>query len=263
MMRSRNQVGGPQSKYVNLFSGLLYCVSDESTIRIAHKGEGGRRYCSSAAIDGRKGASAAIMFPVRPFEQAMLLRLYNVDLFGEKKNDKPDFRQQIAAVQGQIGDVNEKIKEITTALLDGTGGKSASVVAMLNMLDERKGELSAKLELLRERATTPTKVEPATVTDFFSLIDRQRKGELSHGERERLKAIISKLLKRIDCHFIRESRDYICGSRIVFHDENIEPIEFTFRADHIDQMNRDKNGHPLKHEGKPPEPKYAVGVLVA
>lgn len=264
-LKARQTMRGPTSKFINLFTGMLYCMEDESPLQVVNKGNG-RCYCSSAAMLGLKGAASAIRFPVRVFEAAMLAKIAQPELYRRNDLQLQSVQMDLSASTGQLAEVEGRITAIQEAMVKA-GGNAASVVKMLGQLDSRRAELVAAIGQLKGRLEGLG--QGGATTDLVKMVvnkirscasQKGKKWDFSVEQRKQLRAGLRRLVQRIDCHFVREGRDYIAATKTTL--QNGVEFDTTFRANHLSQMLRDKKGHPVRHERKAPETAYELDMLV-
>lgn len=253
---AKRKTGGRSAKFVNLFSGLLHSSEDKSRLQIQDKGYG-RRYVSSAAILGRKGAAAFVGFPVSAFEKGMLLRLGDASMFAGAEDNSEEMHNAAAATEAQIAEVDGNIEKVNKSVADG-GKYSPSVVALLNRMDARQTELQATLKRQKEALATAGGGDSVEV--MVGLITKTLDGTFTDDERVQLRNAVRHLVEKIICAFRRVGRNYLCSSVIYLRNGN--QLDFAFRADYVDHMGRDAKGHPVKRNGGPKEPQYTLTMIV-
>ena len=221
-MSSRKNASGPQTDFVNLLAGLLYC-DDGSSLQIQNKGFG-RRYVSSAALLGLQGHSSYVGFPVQALETAVLQTLARPGLFG-KNNAADELQTEIAAAEAKLKEIAGKITAVQNLLLTGQG-QAESVVELLGKLDAQKQVQKRRLADLK--ATHATSTQPDVGDEYFEFIARQQQGELTKDERLKFRAILQRLVERIDCRLTRQYRDYWADAAITM--KSGEMVNLTIAA---------------------------------
>jgi len=260
-LASRRSTGGRNRDFINLFVGLLHDAGDGSRMQIIDKG-GGRRYVSSAALLGRKGASDYIGFPVDVVERAVLLQLHNAILPRLTEGQDDDQRVEADALEARIAEVDRKIDQ-TQALMLGDGDvNTTSVVTMLAKLDKARKKLAEQLDELRgqlaSRGTTDIDAARALLAD---VVTYYRKGtiDLDADKRVALRNIIRLTIERIDAKVSRmPRRDLAAEVTIKLRDG--EKVQFTVFAYYQNQMKRNALGHPIKSDASGKLPVFKIGI---
>lgn len=261
-LESRRTTGGRNTDFVNLFVGLLHDGKDGSKLAIYNKGSG-RRYVSTAAVLGRKGASAYIGFPVDVMERAVLLQLHDLILPQLRKDDTTDKAMEIEALEARAAELDRKSEETQALLLGDAKVNTASVVAMLAKVDAARAAIGEQIDALRGEMASAGAVDLDAARDRLAQVVRYYKAgksELSHDERVELRNIIRLSIERIDATVDRlGQRNYSAALAIKLKSGDV--VKFTAFAHHVSTMKRNKLGHPVKSEntGKAPTFKCAIG----
>jgi DNA invertase Pin-like site-specific DNA recombinase len=203
-LRARQTHTGPNTKYLNLFKGLLFDADDKSPLQMQHKSS--RAYASAAAINGQPGHSPYIAFPVPAFEAAFLWRISETHTLDLDDTQADDLNRKVAAVSGRIQSVAKRISDINATLSDAdeTADLSALIPA-LTKLDGEKNRLTEDYELLQQQLKTAKMGSPAEAVDqIAALVTGSATGFASDAARLQLQLAIRHLVTRIDCHMSRE-----------------------------------------------------------
>lgn len=197
-------------------------------------------------------------FPVKPFEEAMLLRLVEPTTYSSSERATA-IGEQLASLAEEMASLEGKAEEVQTLLLGGKA-KTASVVSLLARLDEKRAGVQRESDVLKEELSN-LGVDDGGIAELFKLFERHRNGELTHDERLGLRHLLHNLVKRIDCHFEKDGLDSVCGC----HVEMACGVEFEyyFRADRIEQRTKNAKGHWEKAKvaaGEKFETKYVVTI---
>ena len=193
----------------NLFTGLLRNTIDGSSMVLVSKGKdgsrGGKRLTSSAAIRGENGA-CRYTIRYEPFEQQMLTWLGGLD--GATVPSDPDStssEKELAAVDGMIVDVNDRIAKIEARMVDGPSDKFDSLLNVLEQLQEKVSELESHREELKGKVH-------GSRADTFQTYQTawQRLREVPDDQKERvrsrLRTAIVAMIDRIDMTLERDGR---------------------------------------------------------
>lgn len=235
----RKLARGRSSQHINLFSGLLVSSEDGSPLHMQNKGCG-RRYVSSAALVGRRGASAFIGFPVATFEEAMLIRLAEPSMV-KSEDGGEELRTEASGIEGEISALNAKIEKVQESLINGKTD-TPSVLSMLNKMDTRKGELERNLTAIRQQVAS----SGDSMENVYEMMRKASEGGITEEERVHLRNGISQLIASIGCQFWREGRNYGCYAHL--KQRNGEEYTYRFHAIHVDTMKRNALGHPMKRK---------------
>jgi len=234
-LNARKRIRGPQSQFVNLFAGLLYSGQDGSKMQVNNKGNG-RRYVSTAAIEGRTGAAKFCGFPVSAFEKAMLFRLSDPSMFVSSDSRAKDTAREIESLNGRIAEVDAKIEAANQALLNGSASRTTSVVSVLTALDVKRAGLMNQLDEAKGQAAGGNRSEDARAA--MELLRSALKGQLTNEQRVRIRAAFHTLINRIGCYFERDGRDYYAVTRVELKNGNV--VDISFRAENVEHGTRDK-----------------------
>jgi DNA invertase Pin-like site-specific DNA recombinase len=260
-MSSRRLTGGPQAEFVNLFLGLMHDARDGSRMQIQDKGYG-RRYVSSAALLGRKGASPYVGFPLDVFERAMLLQLHDLILPHLAKDTNDATRVQAAAMEARITEIEKKIADTQALMLTDSSVETASVVGLLAKLDQQRKRMNEELKTVRGELAARASLDLNDARDRLAeLVRYYRKGEatLSNDDRVEIRNVIRQVIDRIDSTFERyKGRDYFARNQVMLRNGSVLSIDFT--AEFQDRMLRDAKGHPIKGGAKG-KPQFEVGMF--
>lgn len=240
-LKLRRTKTGASTKFVNLFTGLLYCREDGSALVIQDKGYG-KRYASSAAVLGLKGHAPFVSFPVAPFEQAMLMALGHHREFHQttKRDGTAD---EIESTRARITEIDGKIKAVQASLTGGDVSRTGSVLTLLNQLDAQRAGCSARLDELSEQRGASAGESWEQLTPFLEMV---LDGVKDHDQRLLLRGVFAAVVKRVDCDMTRDGRDYVCRCDVTLMDGR--EITFEFTARHVETMLRNAKGHPVKSE---------------
>lgn len=260
-MKSRRSAGGPNSQFVNLLMGILY-AADGSRMVVNNKGFG-RKYVSSAAMDGRKGAGQYISFPADVMERAMLLQLHDhilPQLMGAKNDDK---QMQADALAARMDELDRRIEEVQNAMVAGGNSNMASAVAVLNKFDAAKATLKQQLERVKGEIAAEAKTDLEHYSQQLARVVQYHetgKTDLSRDERVELQNIFRATISRIDAKVTRLiRRDYAADCKITLVDG--ETMHARFAARFVDRMARDAKGHPIKSKATGTLPEFRVEIL--
>lgn len=248
----RRRAGGKVNAFVNLFGGIMFSVHDGSKLVVVDKGKPGavKKYAPVSAIEGRKEAVRMPAFPVRAFERAALFRLMDAPELHGPPDDGRKLAIEIDGTDGEISAIDKRRGEVQDALLTSQNTPTASVVELLTKMDLKREQLTRKLTTLKGKAATlGGNTRGDQLTAFFSMIARHSSGEMTEAERYDLRAAISKVVERIDCHLDRVSYDAICGCRILLR--NGKAFELNVTAKWIDPRpgrKRSRNGVKAQNE---------------
>lgn len=219
-MTKNRYSGGPNTNWTNLFKGLLFNAEDGSRLQVQDKGQG-RRYVSSAAIEGRKGAADYIGLPVTYFEAAFVYLLggCNVIDFGDTDDKAERLRIELDAVESQVAAVAERATEIKAALVT-TGASAVSLVEVLATLDTQRAAFRKRRDALQSELQTMADGTPKDVVDqIVHLVHCTATSNLSASERLMTKNLVSRLVERIECLPVRDGNGdkYSATMTVIFH----------------------------------------------
>lgn len=255
----RRQTGGRQNHYTNLFLGCLYDRNDGSTLVINDKGWG-KRYVSSAALTGTKGASPFVGFPVEVMERAVLLQLHDVILPHMTKDDTTEDRRKVEAMEARIAEIDRKIEAAQEATLNLDGVNVASVIALMVKMDGQKKKMLGSLNEMRgeiaAKSTTDLDVARTRLAEIVSYF-KSGTAKLNEDQRVELRNVIATTIDRIEATVKRTGRDYSADVAINLRDGS--SLAFQIFAKYEVTMKRDAKGHP-QEGGTAGPPQYRLGL---
>jgi DNA invertase Pin-like site-specific DNA recombinase len=231
--RQRQRAPGRIGKYIHVFTGLVRDARDgrgyHAAVRLAYRcsrcdaringkncwrchtqsGKPDRSWYVLLNESAREG-SPANSFPLEPFERALLSMLAEVDprdVLG--REDGPD---EVAALEGEQDQVQAKIAEIQTELLNGSVAALASV---LRQLETRDQELAQALEQARHKAANPLRDAWGTAQTLLGTLDAASDRE---DARLRFRATLRRLVSEIRLLVVRRGINQLAAVQVFFAD---------------------------------------------
>lgn len=184
----RTQPGRHGAKVTNLFTGLVRDARDGSTCRIVNKGDGWQ-LVSSAALSGKPGAVYQ-SFPYEPFERALLVWGYDLNLGDVLPRKATNLEAEIAKAEGRAADLASRIATLRAKMK--LAENFDVLIDFLVELERYRAAAEAKAEQLkREMATTETEALDRTK----ELIDRLQTADETEVYQLRLK--LRAMLRRL------------------------------------------------------------------
>jgi DNA invertase Pin-like site-specific DNA recombinase len=255
-LRRRRSAGGPTSKFVHLFTGLLYSV-DGSTLVITTKRKGsGRRYVPSSVLERRKDAVKMPLLPVSTFEQAFLWAFPSAREFVSGRKKHAPNHVEIDAALEQVHAAKQRRDDLQTAYLGGKV-KAESVVTLLAKADEQVAELEKKLERLKGEAAYGFASNADQVAEMLALIERARTG-MTTEERINVRSVVRQLVERIEVRCKADGFHYVAGCKVKTRAGR--GFDFTFKAFYVDPRTKDKRGHWIAGKNGS-DTQYRVGII--
>jgi hypothetical protein len=205
----RNKPGRPAKAGVNIFQGLLRDARDGATLRIANKSNkpGGQTLISAAAVNGLPG-SRAVSFPFVTFERAFLALLREIDpreVIGEDRH-----ADEVMALTGELGGVDARIAKLEAELLEGD---VPSLARALRGLEERRGDLTARLAAARARAAEPAAAAWGEARSLLGALDG---AEDVADCRTRLRGALRRIVSEVWCLFVPAGRWRLAAVQVFF-----------------------------------------------
>ncbi|HWE03169.1 MAG TPA: recombinase family protein [Tepidisphaeraceae bacterium] len=207
-LRRNRGTGGPNVGFVNLFRGIFFNGNDGTTMQIANKGSGTKKYVSTAAIEKRPGAAEYVGIPVTFFEIAFVWLLEGRIDFTDASDRTADLSRHLDAIEHEMAGVAERRNEIKAALVT-TGTNAVSLVEVMNELDAKHAALKSRRDELRGELAT-TEDRPAdTARQIVRMAKSIANHALTEDDRLNLRSLIARMVARIDGRTIRHKR--MCG----------------------------------------------------
>jgi DNA invertase Pin-like site-specific DNA recombinase len=257
-LASRRRTGGRTGKFVNLFVGLIFDAKDRSPMQITDKG-GGRRYVSSAAMLGRKGASPYVGVPVSVVERGILLQLHDMvlpKLGGDAGRD--DLQVQVEAFDGRIAEVDKKIAATQEMMMADAAINTASVVSMLTKLDANKKRLVEQRDDLRRELASRSDADIDIAREQLAkVVTYYKRGQITLTEDERigLRNVMKLVVERIDLDVKREPKGFTIVPTVTLKGGDV--VKFSMFVIRQDRMLRNEKGHPIPGGAKG-EPDFKI-----
>jgi DNA invertase Pin-like site-specific DNA recombinase len=207
--------GGPSSGFVSIFRGLLH-APDGSRYHSMNKGAsyGGHVIIPASILDGRNGAGRQVSFPLNVFEAAFFSRLNDMASLKLDDVDTDKLRRRLLATSGEIEMIDTKAAAIQQALLDAESA-SPSVVQVLSTLDDKKSKMQKQREAIQDELRTAELGSPADAADQIAqlLVDSYLH-QLSNEKRTKLRSLICRIVRRVDCTVTRKFTITSCKVRV-------------------------------------------------
>lgn len=258
-LRRRKTACGPTSKFVHLFTGLIFSARDGSSLVLTNKRKGsGRRYVPRSVLERQKDAVTVPLLPVAAFEQAFLWCFPSAQAFvpASGQNAK-ELHLEVDAVLEQTREAKKRRDDLqraylagkvdVTSVLDLLGKSDAQVISLENRLAELRGKTAAQGSITDE----------GRVIELFAIFEQARTGTLTNALRLDIRNAIRQLVERIECRIESEGYNYICGCLVKMRVGR--NFDFTFKAFHVDPRTKNKLGHWVA--GKRGDTAYKVGIL--
>jgi hypothetical protein len=214
----------------------------------------GRKYFSSALLQGLPGAAKSSGFPVDAFDKAILLRLTTADWFAVTDRFA-DNQSDIEVAEERLSALDRKISEISEAAITSS---SVSVVNLLTSLDRQRGEAQKHLNTLRsQNADKPDKSAISQLVDFATKV---MKGNLTTEDREQLRGLMRRIIGHIDVEFERVGLSYICNASIVLTTGGV--VKYVFGAERVESIRPRGQAHQIREKRLNKNPVYNLNMLV-
>ncbi|HLL87687.1 MAG TPA: recombinase family protein [Tepidisphaeraceae bacterium] len=195
--RRSRKYGGPTSKFVNVFNGLLYdengdswTVYEKKSRFQREKGKPYRCLVSLGAIIGRQARQVNLRLQV--FEAAffdVMLGRYADSFMVEEHTDSQSelLRSQLATIEKKMSDLQEE------ALSTGAGSIKA-VVGLLTKLEDQRRTLEEQLKASLGKVLV---TDTDRLRKLFETYRKLAAGHSSDGERLEMQAVLRQLVERI------------------------------------------------------------------
>lgn len=228
VLTKRRQHRGPNSKFINLFKGLLHDAKDKSPMRIVQKDR--RAYASGASLEGRS-RHAVVAFPVAAFEAAFVLTVSEKQKLDLKDSRVAELTHELQAVKGKLQGVVKRIDQINASLADTASDVPESMLPTMMKLDAERTRLTAEQESIRQRIAIARVGSPVEAAEQIAkLTFGIMSGDISEVDRLELQQAIAQLVQRIDC---RTDRKGVCTScDVMVTMSNGATIGYTVTAKH-------------------------------
>jgi hypothetical protein len=210
IMANRRGSGGPTTGWVNLFSGLLYST-DGSSMQSQDKGNG-KRYVSSAAINGQSGNAGYIGLNANMLEAAFLHWLRHNNKLTIQPTADTTKATELESLGGRLNELNDKITVIQNAIA-ATGSNPTSLLPVLVKLDNEKQALEKSIDKLKGELATATTSHDAQ-SEAFVLVGEAMVEDLSTATRLKLKSLIARLVERIDIEVGKQGH-HLCAESVI------------------------------------------------
>jgi DNA invertase Pin-like site-specific DNA recombinase len=199
-----------QSRYVNVFKGLLTHARDGAGMALHNHGQardGTRLVLMNSAAVGASGRNRTFTFPYHVFEQAVLGLLREVDP-AEVLPRPAEERDRLAVLRSRLANVRQDIGGLQEELKAGFSKALAAVLREKEAEEERVGQ-----ELQEELARSVRPAEKAW-RDLPSLVDIVREG----GDEARLKLrpVLRRVVEGMHVLIVRRGAWRLCAVQAYF-----------------------------------------------
>lgn len=209
-LAQRKTLRGRMGKNINMFAGLMRSARDgESYFIVTRVERGGRQYQVLMNTSGQDGRGQARSFPFPVFERAILSKLDELDpheiLNGDHAPDETlTLAAQVAGLEAELMDA--------TAFME-KNGFSPTIGKRVQLLEERKRDLTAQLTEARQKAANPLSETWGEVKSLLTALDAAADPV---DARLRLRAGLRRIVDSIWLLVVPRGRDRLAAVQIWF-----------------------------------------------
>lgn len=212
-LRQRRRHRGRRGKWeLNLFAGLMFNCEDGDAIHCQLVGSEKKRMRSRRLFvnSNFRGKQAAFCsFPADPLERAVLASLTEVPVSAILPTTLPESETDL--LETELAEVSTQLQQVEDSLVAGRA--VATLTAAATRLEERQ-------RLLRERLAAAKAADAVPVGDSWkqtqTLIKVLDTATDKEDTRLRLQSALRRVVDRVDCLFLRNSRRQLAVVQITF-----------------------------------------------
>jgi hypothetical protein len=208
----RREKPGRVGEHVNVFAGLLYDARDGGSYYVASRssaryGTRWRVLLNTASAEGRAPARS---FPFATFERAVLSELSEINpreiLNGD--DGEPDETLELA---GELAGVDAELAD-AVAFMEAHGF-SATIGKRVQVLEERKRDLGARLAEARQKAASPLSESWGEAKSLLTALDAAPDPD---DARLRLRAALRRIVDSVWLLPVAKGRSRLCAVQVWF-----------------------------------------------
>jgi DNA invertase Pin-like site-specific DNA recombinase len=159
---------------------------------------------------GTRGAKACT-FPLADFEAAIIHQLEELD--PAEVFPPSDDGGRLAALSERVAEYEGRIARLQAAMVEGE--KDETALPVLRQLDARRQAAAAELAAYRRDAASPASEEWTTLKGLASRV------EADNEVRVRVRAVVARLVARIDCLVVPKGDCRLMAAQVAFKDTAI------------------------------------------
>jgi DNA invertase Pin-like site-specific DNA recombinase len=181
----RHRTGRP-----SLFLGLLFAATDGRPLTVKQRGSGSAVYYYRT--DHARSDPLSVDFRLEPLERAILETLREIDPAVLATGPGSTVAADIAAAEGQLGDLDRNRERLRERLVGGDGDVDI-VVEAIREIDRRRASLQERMASLRQQAAAPD-----SLGNCQSLIATLEAATDQIEARLRLRSALRRVVERIE-----------------------------------------------------------------
>jgi DNA invertase Pin-like site-specific DNA recombinase len=199
-----------QSRYVNLFKGMLRHARDGEGFLLHNKGKRGRPELLLLNATGNAGRSKCYTFPYFVFEEAILRELREVDPAEvlPRQMVTPDkievLRAKLQNVRADLARIQEDLKE----------GYSKGLAALLRQQEAQEAQIATELQDELARTSKPA---DRAWKELPSLVDLIKKADDLNDVRLKLRPILRRVIEEMVVLIVPKGSFRFCAVQVCFH----------------------------------------------